>query len=144
VDFIIVINPASGPGAGSTPDPNYTREITRLNEYPNVRTIGYVAVNYGRKPLDAAYSEVDKYSGWAGVDSLLAMQGIFLDESPQIADEHNSTYLEQVRTYIKAQRPLADGLLGKFFILTPICVAISSFSESGAYMESSDESRDDS
>jgi Spherulation-specific family 4 len=99
------------------PDPNYTREITRLNEFPNVRTIGYVAVNYGRKSLDGAYSEVDKYSGWAEANPSLAMQGIFLDESPQIADEHNNTYLEQMRHYIKAQRSLADGLLGKFYFI---------------------------
>jgi len=42
---------------------------------------------------------------------MLAMQGVFLDESPQIADDHNSTYLERVRNYIKEQRALADGLL---------------------------------
>jgi hypothetical protein len=123
VDFIIVINPASGPGATPIPDVNYAREIAKLNEYPNVRTIGYVAVNYGRKALDSAFSEVDKYAVWGETTPQLAMQGIFLDESPQIADEHNSTYLERMRHYIKEQKSLADGLLGEFFALQtlPLC-----------------------
>jgi Spherulation-specific family 4 len=114
VDFIVVINPASGPGLTPTPDPNYTREITKLNQFSNVRTIGYVAVDYGRKLLQNTYLEIDKYSGWGETNQQLAMQGIFLDESPQIADEHNSTYLESVRNYIKGQKPLAGGLLGEF------------------------------
>jgi len=111
VDFIIVINPASGPGPGPSPDANYVREIQRLNEFPNVRTIGYVAVDYGRKLIDSAFSDVDKYSVWGETNQLLAMQGIFLDESPQIADDHNTTYLERMRHYIKGQKSLADGLL---------------------------------
>jgi hypothetical protein len=122
VDFIIVINPANGPGSMPTPDLNYCREIARLNAYPNVRTIGYVPVDYGRTPIQTSFDNIAKYVQWGDDDPKLAMQGIFLDESPQLADDHNSTYLERVRQNIKSQKGLAQGLIGRF----PIhCVASS-------------------
>jgi len=111
VDFIIVINPSSGPGQDTKPDVNYCREIARLNSYPNVRTVGYVPVDYGRKALESAFADIAKYVGWGVADSQLAMQGIFVDESPQIADSHNTTYLEQIRQNIKNQKGLSGGLI---------------------------------
>jgi hypothetical protein len=120
VDFIIVINPASGPGVTPLPDENYTREITRLNSFPNVRTIGYVAVQYGRKVIQTAFEEVTQYAAWSEQNKDLAMQGIFLDESPQIADEHNSTFLDQLQQHIKNQKELSGGLLGKLFFVASL------------------------
>jgi hypothetical protein len=130
VDFIIVINPASGPGKTPLPDPNYTREVLRLNQFANVRTIGYVAVNYGQKQLNTAFAEIAQYASWSQQNKGMAMQGIFLDESPQIADEHNTTFLDQVRANVKSQRSLSGGLLSKFAIplthwpLACICCSI--------------------
>jgi hypothetical protein len=109
-----VINPANGPGSTSLPDSGYSREIMRLNTYANVRTIGYVPISYGRRPIESTSADIVKYMGWGSQDPRLAMQGIFLDESPQIADDHNTTYVEEIRRYIKAQRSLSGGLLGKF------------------------------
>jgi len=114
VDFIVVVNPASGPGSGPTPDENFTREITRLNKYPNVRTIGYVAVDYGKKPPEKALADMDKYASWPSHNPNLAMQGIFLDESPQFADAANTTYMERVRAKVKSLKELSAGLLGKY------------------------------
>ncbi|KAF2666836.1 hypothetical protein BT63DRAFT_427252 [Microthyrium microscopicum] len=111
VDFIVVINPASGPGAGALPDSNFAREIMRMNSYPNVRTIGYVAANYGRKAAAEAFAEIGKYTGWSQSNPQLAMQGIFLDESPQLADSPNRTFLEQIRTNVKSNKALSGGLL---------------------------------
>jgi hypothetical protein len=113
LDFTVVINPASGPGASALPDANYTREITRLNTFSNVRTIGYVAVDYGKRALDAAYADIAVYAQWRTKNPGLAMQGIFLDESPQLADDHNTTFLADVKTRIKATTGLASGSIGK-------------------------------
>jgi len=100
------------------PDEVYIKEISRLNGYSNVRTIGYVPINYGRRPVRDAYTDIDKYSSWGTQDVNLAMQGIFLDESPQIADNHNTTYVENIRLYLKSQRALSNGLLGMCMILS--------------------------
>jgi hypothetical protein len=113
VDFIIVINPASGPGLTSLPDDNYTREITKLNTFQNVRIIGYVAVQYGRKAAQTALDEISQYAAWSEHNNGLALQGIFLDESPQIADDHNSTFLDLMAQHIKNQKRLYGGLLGE-------------------------------
>jgi hypothetical protein len=95
------------------PDDVYANEITRLNGYSNVRTIGYVPINYGRRSIQKTHADIDKYSSWGKQNVNLAMQGIFLDESPQVADKHNTTYVKDVRKYLKAQRALSNGLLGK-------------------------------
>jgi hypothetical protein len=119
VDFIIVVNPASGPGSGPLPDREFTREITRLNRYPNVRTIGYVAVDYGKKPPEKALADMDKYASWPTLNPNLAMQGIFLDESPQLADASNTTYMERVRAKVKSLKELSAGLLGTLIRFPP-------------------------
>jgi hypothetical protein len=119
VDFIIVVNPASGPGSGPLPDREFTREITRLNQYPNVRTIGYVAVDYGKKPPEKALADMDKYASWPTLNPNLAMQGIFLDESPQLADAANTTYMERVRAKVKSLKELSAGLLGTYIRFAP-------------------------
>lgn len=108
-----MVNPANGPGSGAVPDANYTREITRLNTFSNIRTIGYVAVDYGRKPIQNAFADIAKYASWTSQNERLSMQGIFLDESPQLADTHNTTYLQQVRNNVKSTRQLSGGLLSK-------------------------------
>lgn len=113
MDFTVVINPASGPGAAPLPDTNYTREISRLNTFSNVRTIGYVALDYGKRAVDAAYADITKYAEWRTTNPNLAMQGIFLDESPQLADDHNTTMLAEVKTRIKNTRGLSSGSIGK-------------------------------
>ncbi|KAF2401639.1 cell surface spherulin 4-like protein [Trichodelitschia bisporula] len=114
LDFTIVINPASGPGAAPLPDANYTREIPRLNSYSNVRTVGYVAIDYGRRSIDAAYSDIAQYATWSQKNPKLAMQGIFLDESPQLADDHNTTFLADVKSRIRSTNGLASGSIGMF------------------------------
>jgi hypothetical protein len=108
-----VINPASGPGATPLPDTNYTREISRLNTFSNVRTIGYVALDYGKRAADGAYTDIAKYAQWRASNPNLAMQGIFLDESPQLADDHNTTLLADVKTRIKNTSGLSSGSIGK-------------------------------
>jgi hypothetical protein len=113
VDFIVVINPASGPGALLLPDSTYTQEIEKLNRYANVRTIGYVPMGYGRTSIEKTYADIAKYVGWGDRNPNIAMQGIFLDESPQISDSYNSTYVDNVRKYVKSLKGLSGGLLGK-------------------------------
>jgi hypothetical protein len=113
VDFVVVINPANGPGPDVLPDSIYAQEIYKLNRYANVRTLGYVPMDYGKRPIEKAYADIARYVGWGNQYPQLAMQGIFLDESPQVGDNHNTTYVENIRKYVKSQRALAGGLLGE-------------------------------
>jgi hypothetical protein len=78
-----------------------------------VRTIGYVPLDYGKRALDTAYADIAHYAQWKTKNPNLAMQGIFLDESPQLADDHNTTFLADVKTRIKATTGLSSSAIGK-------------------------------
>jgi len=99
LNFIVVVNPNSGPGSEPLPDGNYTREIPRLNAHANVRTVGYVSTNYGKRDLKTMVKDVDVYSAWA--EHALTMHGIFLDETPSLYDLSAASAYEQLATEIR-------------------------------------------
>jgi hypothetical protein len=69
---LVVINPASGPGASA--DPAYQQAV-RAAKGSGSRVLGYVPTGYGTRPAADVEQDVDRYRSWYGVD------GIFLDES---------------------------------------------------------------
>ena len=107
------MNPNSGPGDGPLPGQDYVREVPRLNAFPNVRTVGYLAIDYCRKPLQKACEEVSVYAGWArdygGQIEGLYVEGIFVDETHNHPNAARGEYLEGLRRYIKEE---AEGLRG--------------------------------
>jgi hypothetical protein len=82
LDFTVIINPSSGPGASQYPDEQYIAALNQLAKYPNVQKIGYVRTGYASRNLSDLISEVNMYSGWASKGKAFAMDGIFFDESP--------------------------------------------------------------
>lgn len=64
LDFLVVVNPNSGPGPGVLPDANYIEALARLTAAPNVKVIGYVHCSYGKRLLDELVAEVSAYRGW--------------------------------------------------------------------------------
>ena len=111
-----MINPASGPGSSILPDSNWIREITKLNSYKNVQSIGYVAITYGKRPLDAVIEDINHYTQWASGDPGLKIQGVFIDEVPSVVDDHNVDYLRSIEQTVKKIFPPESGNIGKIFI----------------------------
>ncbi|KAI3391442.1 hypothetical protein diail_7350 [Diaporthe ilicicola] len=70
LDFLVVVNPGSGPGPGILPDANYIEVLARLTAAPNVKVIGYVHCSYGNRLLDDLVAET------------IVVDGIFFDEVP--------------------------------------------------------------
>jgi Spherulation-specific family 4 len=68
---LLVVNPASGPGA--QPQPAYRRAIKAARE-SGARVLGYVPTTFGARPADAVVADAGRYATWYGVD------GVFLDE----------------------------------------------------------------
>lgn len=64
LDFLVVVNPGSGPGPGVLPDANYIEALARLTAAPNVKVIGYVHCSYGKRLLDQLVADVSAYRGW--------------------------------------------------------------------------------
>jgi hypothetical protein len=108
-----VINPASGPGSGSLPDSNWIREITKLNSYKNVQSIGYVAITYGKRPIDAVLQDISHYEQWASGNPDLKLQGVFIDEVPSVVDDHNVDYLQSIKQAVKKTFPSESGNIGE-------------------------------
>jgi hypothetical protein len=68
---LIVINPASGPGAA--PQVAY-RAAVRQVQAGGGRVLGYVPTGYGARDPGQVGADIDRYASWYGTD------GIFLDE----------------------------------------------------------------
>lgn len=102
--FVVVVNPASGPGLGDGPDANYTREIPKLNSYANVRTMGYVSTDWTKRDIALAKKDIATYSAWAQNASVqdLGVQGIFLDETPAVYNDASAQYLDTLASAIRS------------------------------------------
>jgi hypothetical protein len=99
--FTIIINPNSGPGGTPHPDACYAPEIRRLTVHPNVTIVGYIRINYCKKPLAAVYEEIATYAGWGGSEQGLGVQGIFFDETPNLYQPDVKAYLDAVSGRVK-------------------------------------------
>jgi hypothetical protein len=69
---LLIVNPASGPGAA--PQADYRRAVRRMRA-AGTRVLGYVSTAYSARSARAVDADVDRYARWYGVD------GIFLDEA---------------------------------------------------------------
>jgi hypothetical protein len=101
--FVVIVNPSSGPGSAALPGKDYQREIPKLNSYANVLTVGYVHIDYAARSLDSVIQDVSTYAGWsANGNGGLAVQGIFVDETPSVYMPESAEYLNTLQQYIKA------------------------------------------
>ncbi|KAL5333161.1 Spherulation-specific family 4 [Aspergillus crustosus] len=118
LDFLVIVNPNSGPGELPSPDRNYAREVPRLNAYSNVYTVGYIRVDWCRKPLEESCAEIARYASWAEQYETtgLGVRGIFVDETPNHYSPERAEYLSALRSYIRN----AEGILeAKFVVHNP-------------------------
>ncbi len=111
------MNPNSGPGERPLPGKDYVREVPKLNVHANVRTVGYVRIDYCKKPLSEVYEEIEAYAGWAKdyETSGLGVGGILLDETPNHYTSERAEYLDAVHRHIKA----TEGLQGNRLVSCP-------------------------
>ena len=102
------MNPHNGPGDHSIPDANYIRELPRLAAFDNVQLLGYVHVTYTKRDLGQVLQDVAVYSAWAESSGVggLAVNGIFVDETPNSFDAISEQYLGQLGQKIKASSGL--------------------------------------
>jgi hypothetical protein len=111
VNFLVIVNPNSGPGGVPLPSHDYVREVPKLNAPANVVTVGYIRIDYCRRPLIEVYEEIDTYAEWgsASGNPLLYVEGILLDETPNHFSPERAEYLEALRQHIKS----TEGLHGQ-------------------------------
>ncbi|KAK0737796.1 spherulin 4-like cell surface protein [Schizothecium vesticola] len=105
ITFVVIVNPASGPGNTSLPDPQYRAAIAELRHYPNVQVLGYVRTDYARRALANARRDVAVYAAWPAA---MSIEGIFLDEAPHVWDEGAVGFMQALGADIRA----AEGIRG--------------------------------
>ncbi|KAF2877806.1 Spherulation-specific family 4 [Massariosphaeria phaeospora] len=113
VQFTVILNPCSGPCVNSTPEAPYLIEMPRLREWPNIRTLGYVATNYTNKPIDDLINEIHTYANWSSIlnDTRMAVDGIFFDETPGAYDWQKHAYLTQAHDEVKRSEMLGQRIV---------------------------------
>jgi hypothetical protein len=117
LQFLLVINPHNGPGISPLADPNYIREVARLNSISNVCTIGYVRVDYCKRDLAKVYRDIEIFAEWAKdyARTGLGVHGIFIDEAPNEHSEYVGRYLDGVGLKVKGiEGIMGDQLVSKF------------------------------
>jgi hypothetical protein len=62
--FLVIVNPANGPGSEALPDANYMTALAKLTTLPNVTVLGYVHCSYGHRALADVQSDVKAYQSW--------------------------------------------------------------------------------
>ncbi len=92
VPIVAIINPNNGPDR-SPPNLDYQQGLQDLHQ-ANVKTIGYVRSNYGKRSLKEIKADIDLYFKHFNVD------GIFIDESASSRDKLD--YYQQLYKYIKS------------------------------------------
>jgi hypothetical protein len=92
---VAIINPNSGPGG--KPNSDYAKGL-KLLQQGGVKTIGYVATNYGKRPIEQVKADIDLYNAHFNV------QGIFLDEGASGPQQLN--YYSEIYRYIKSKKKL--------------------------------------
>jgi hypothetical protein len=64
----VIVNPDSGPGTSKSPD--LARRVNALRR-ARILTLGYVATDFGSRPLALARAQMARYERWYGVDGFL-------------------------------------------------------------------------
>ena len=98
---LLVINPASGPGAAA--DAEYRHAIAAA-QAAGSRVLGYIATTWGARPAAEVSDEIDRYRDWYHVD------GVFLDEAA--SDEAQLTHYHALIHHARAEG-------ARFIVLNP-------------------------
>lgn len=99
------------------PGHDYVREVPKLNMHANVSTVGYIRIDYCKKPLSEVYAEIEAYAGWSQYHEHagLGVEGILLDETPNHYSEDRVEYLHAVGQHVKS----TCGILGERLVSAP-------------------------
>jgi Spherulation-specific family 4 len=106
VQFLVIVNPDSGPGVNTLSDPNFIREIPRLNSYSNVVTIGYVLTEWATRDITDVFDDVDTYASFATTpnpnnDGTFGLNGIFFDQAPNGYTTAAVQFMQTIDAYVK-------------------------------------------
>ncbi|KAA8622738.1 spherulin 4-like cell surface protein [Pyrenophora tritici-repentis] len=80
--FTVVINPENGPGSTVWPTAEYIDAIESLSKYENIRILGYIDTDGGKRDNATIRQEIAVYVGWHNISKSLTLSGIYFDRTP--------------------------------------------------------------
>lgn len=92
----MILNPATGMGAGTAPDPAF-QSVVKQAQAAGTTILGYSSTASGLRPIAQIEADVRNYRNWYGVT------GIFLDSVNGIASE--LPYYEELAGYVRRVIP---------------------------------------
>ncbi|KAF2820329.1 hypothetical protein CC86DRAFT_360985 [Ophiobolus disseminans] len=113
VQFTAIVNVHNGPGEGALPNPEYSHAIETLNSFNNVRTVGYVSTTWCARNLNSVLDEIAAYSFWGEYRDSLAVDGIFVDETPTQYSPESVSYLHTIAQAVHGSNGLKEGFIGR-------------------------------
>lgn len=109
LNFTIIVNPDSGPGAAPYPEDDYITAVAKLNAYPNANVLGYVHVLSTDRSISEVESDIDTYAGWSTYsESNIQVDGIFFDEAPNDYSSATYSYMRNVAAHARAALPASS------------------------------------
>lgn len=108
VEFVLKVNPESGPGSSQNSD--FTTGfgiLTGQGNTSHMKIIGYVFTSYGARPIADVKTDVDRYVSWYGQ----YIRGIFLDEMED--DTGDEAYYSEITAYCHERNLFTWGNPGK-------------------------------
>jgi hypothetical protein len=102
VNFQVIINVDSGPGATQYPDSTYSAAIANLNSFSNVQNICYVHTSYTARAIADVEADITTCAGWASyTDADIHVDGIFFDEAVAEYNETTAAYMSSITSFAK-------------------------------------------
>ncbi|BGP08124.1 Spherulin-4 [Rhodotorula toruloides] len=104
--FVLIVNPNSGPTLDSTNPSLYCVPILR-SKVPNSSIIGYVRTTYGDRASSDVAADIDQFKSWGGIKvnattgATAKLDGIFFDE---VSSSTNTTNLERYESFANLTR----------------------------------------
>lgn len=96
IPLTVIMNPNSGPG--TVQDDSYVTAVQNLR-LAGGHVLGYVATGYGTRPMADVINDINLYVSWYAVD------GIFIDEMSNDANNSHYAYYQSIYDQIKTINP---------------------------------------
>jgi hypothetical protein len=100
LNFTVVVDPSPGLGTPPYPGAEYVKAITKLNVYPNVRTIGYINTARGTRGNATVNQEIETYAARSEHPGF-GLDGIFFDQTPTEDSLQSRAYLRNISATVK-------------------------------------------
>jgi hypothetical protein len=108
LDFLIIINPNSGPGEWEPPHEHHLAAVPLLRGAASagqiVELVGYVTTRWGERAPHLVHRDVDRYAAWPSSSGRadMALDGIYFDESTW--HEFGARYYREMAEYARSKQ----------------------------------------